>query len=50
MHSAITQHLSGIRRLEVLGSAARAKDFDPDHSDAYFLVEFALGVQPGYIA
>lgn len=56
MHSAIAQHRSGIagicqrygiQRLEVFGSAARASDFDPAHSDADFLVEFASGVQPG---
>lgn len=56
MHPAIAQHRSGIsaiclrygiRRLEVFGSAARADDFDPEHSDANFLVEFAPGVQPG---
>ena len=56
MHPAIAQHRSGIaaicqrygiRRLEVFGSAARADDFDPDHSDADFLVEFAPDVQPG---
>jgi len=56
MHPAIAQHRSGIaaicqrygiRRLEVFGSAARANDFDPAHSDADFLVEFASGVQPG---
>ena len=56
MHPAITQHRPGIaaicqrygiRRLEVFGSAARANDFDPAHSDADFLVEFASGVQPG---
>lgn len=56
MHPAIAQHLSGIsaicqrygiRRLEVFGSAARADDFDPEQSDADFLVEFAPGVQPG---
>jgi len=28
-----------VRRLEVFGSAARAADFDPEHSDADFLVE-----------
>ena len=46
MHPAIAQHRSGIaaicqrygiRRLEVFGSAARADDFDPAHSDADFL-------------
>ena len=56
MHPAIAQHRCGIaaicqrygiRRLEVIGSAARANDFDPAHSDADFLVEFASGVQPG---
>lgn len=55
MHAAIAQHRSGIaaicqryriRRLEVFGSAARADDFDPQSSDADFLVEFAPGVQP----
>jgi hypothetical protein len=29
-----------VRRLEVFGSAARGNDFDPDRSDADFLVEF----------
>ena len=56
MHPAISQHRPGIagicqrygiRRLEVFGSAARANDFDPAHSDADFLVEFASGVHPG---
>ena len=56
MHPAIAQHRSGIaaicqryciRRLEVFGSAARATDFDPAHSDADFLVVFESGVQPG---
>ena len=56
MHPAIAQHRAGItaicqryriQRLEVFGSAARADDFDPDSSDADFLVEFAPGVQPG---
>jgi predicted nucleotidyltransferase len=55
MHPAIARHQSEIsaicqqfriQRLEVFGSAARADDFDPDHSDADFLVEFAPGVQP----
>ena len=53
MHPAIAQHRSGIsaicqgfgiRRLEVFGSAARVHDFDPERSDADFLVEFAPGV------
>jgi uncharacterized protein len=30
-----------VRRLEVFGSAARGADFDPERSDADFLVEFA---------
>lgn len=42
--SAICQRY-GIRRLEVFGWAARADDFDPERSDADFLVEFAPGVQ-----
>lgn len=56
MHAAIAQHRNGIsaicqryriQRLEVFGSAARADDFDPDHSDVDFLVEFAPDFQPG---
>jgi hypothetical protein len=31
----------GIHRLEVFGSAARGVDFDPERSDADFLVEFS---------
>ena len=55
MHPAIAQHRADIsaicqryqiRRLEVFGSAARADDFNPDSSDADFLVEFAPGVYP----
>ncbi len=30
----------GVRRLEVVGSAAREDDFDPEHSDVDFLVTF----------
>ena len=30
----------GVARLEVFGSAARGVDFDPEASDADFLVEF----------
>ncbi len=30
----------GVARLEVFGSAARGTDFDPENSDADFLVEF----------
>ena len=56
MHPAVAQHRSGISaicqryrisRLEVFGSAARGDDFNPLHSDADFLVEFAPDVQPG---
>jgi predicted nucleotidyltransferase len=56
MHPAIAQYRSeiaaicqrhGIVRLEVFGSAARADDFDPQRSDADFLVQFAPGVRPG---
>ncbi len=32
----------GVARLEVFGSAARGADFDPQTSDADFLVEFRL--------
>ncbi len=31
----------GVARLEVFGSAARGVDFDPETSDADFLVEFS---------
>ena len=50
MHPSIEQKRSEIshrclryhvRRLEVIGSAARATDFDPAYSNADFLVEFA---------
>ncbi|HSO83048.1 nucleotidyltransferase family protein [Thiocapsa sp.] len=34
-----------VRRLEVFGSAARGADFDPESSDADFLVEFAPDAQ-----
>ncbi len=34
-----------VRRLEVFGSAARGTDFDPERSDADFLVEFAPDAQ-----
>ena len=56
VHPAIAQHRSGIsaicqryriHRLEVFGSATRADDFDPDSSDADFLVEFEPDVQFG---
>ena len=32
-----------VARLEVFGSAARGGDFDPERSDADFLVEFKAG-------
>jgi len=34
----------GVQRLEVVGSAAREKDFDPEHSDVDFLVTFDTDV------
>jgi predicted nucleotidyltransferase len=49
MHTLIDQHRTeiallcqrhGVRQLEVFGSAARGTDFDPDRSDADFLVDF----------
>ena len=56
MHLLIAQHRPGIAaicrryrisRLDVFGSAARADDFDPDSSDADFLVEFAPDAHAG---
>ena len=35
----------GVARLEVFGSAARGVDFDPEHSDADFLVTFAVATR-----
>ena len=35
----------GVARLEVLGSAARGVGFDPDRSDADFLVAFTAAVR-----
>lgn len=55
MHPAIQQHIADIvaicqryqiRRLDAFGSAARATDFDPEHSDADFLIEFASDARP----
>lgn len=55
MHTAIEQHRSAIssicrrfhiQRLDVFGSAARASDFNPESSDADFLVEFAIDSPP----
>lgn len=55
MHPLIAQHRAdiaalcrrrGIRRLEVFGSAARSGDFDPELSDADFLVEFEAPAGP----
>ena len=37
----------GVARLEVFGSAARGTDFDPQTSDADFLVEFIPGSNLG---
>ena len=36
----------GVARLEIFGSAARGADFDPETSDADFLVEFGPTVVP----
>lgn len=36
----------GVIRLEVFGSVARGVDFDPDSSDADFLVEFDIRSAP----
>jgi predicted nucleotidyltransferase len=36
----------GVKRLEVVGSAAREVDFDPARSDVDFLVEFEPGHLP----
>lgn len=56
MHPFITQKRADIaricqrlhiQRLEVFGSAARGTDFDPQRSDADFLVEFAPGAKHG---
>lgn len=49
MHPAIATRLEdvirickehGVKRLEIFGSAARGVDFDPETSDADFLVDF----------
>jgi uncharacterized protein len=56
MHSALDQkrieiqricQRFGIQKLEVFGSAARGFDFDPQKSDADFLVEFAPSAKRG---
>lgn len=55
MHSMISSKLDmladlcrrfHIHRLDVFGSAARGKDFDPVRSDADFLIEFEPNVKP----
>ena len=38
--------LHGVARLEIFGSAARGEDFDPETSDADFLVEFGPTAGP----
>ncbi|MBV8200958.1 MAG: nucleotidyltransferase domain-containing protein [Acidobacteria bacterium] len=38
--------LYGVKRLDVVGSAAREVDFDPARSDVDFLVEFEPGRLP----
>ena len=35
-----------VRRLEMLGSATREQDFDPDRSDADLLIEFEPDAEP----
>lgn len=42
----VCQHYR-VARLEVYGSAARGTDFDPDRSDADFLVEFLPSSEQG---
>lgn len=42
--------LHGVRRLEVVGSAAREIDFDPERSDIDLLVEFAPRCLPSLSA
>lgn len=37
---AVAERRYGVRRLEVVGSAARGKDFDPERSQVDFLVTF----------
>ena len=37
----------GVQRLDLFGSAARGTDFDPETSDADFLVEFQPPLLPG---
>jgi hypothetical protein len=37
------------QRLEVVGSAARGHDIDPAHSDADFLVTFALEGERSFV-
>lgn len=48
MHPAISDHLPeiaaicrkyGLKRMDIFGSAARGTDFDPDRSDADFMIE-----------
>ncbi|HEY1930575.1 MAG TPA: nucleotidyltransferase domain-containing protein [Acetobacteraceae bacterium] len=55
MHTAVSSKTEAIaelcrrfhvRRLDVFGSATRDGDFDPQHSDADFLIEFEPAIQP----
>lgn len=39
-----------VTRMEIFGSAAREKDFDPSSSDIDFLVEYNPPLLPGLIA
>ena len=56
MHSSINQYKLDISnicvrysvaKLDIFGSAARAYDFNPENSDADFLIEFAPEVKVG---
>lgn len=56
MHALIETHRSeiealcrrfAVRRLELFGSAVRGHDFEPERSDADFLVEFAADADRG---
>lgn len=55
MHPAVASHFDDIAaicrqhhiwRLDVFGSAARVSDFDVEHSDVDFLLEFEPGARP----
>lgn len=55
MHTAVSENAEAIaelcrrfhvQRLDVFGSATRDQDFDPQRSDADFLIEFEPGTNP----